>query len=83
MIFLFSVTINHRTRKTYKLEVLHNNNLKVSLTKSTFAVASIDFLRDNISVDDNKPTTKNVEDPPPNDDKSLRRFLGMFKLIES
>lgn len=66
---------------TNVMSLLHNNNLKISLTKSVFLVDQIDFLGCSINGDGIKPTNSKINElkdfPYPDDSKSLRRFLGM------
>lgn len=61
--------------------VLHENNLKLSLNKCLFLRDNIDFLGCNVSAAGMKPTVSKVEEivkfPQPSDSKFLRRFLGM------
>ena len=63
------------------LKQLNAYDLKVSISKCAFCVTELNFLGFNISCDGLKPSSKKLKEleefPPPNDSKSLRRFLGM------
>ena len=63
-------------------ELLHRNNLKISISKCKFCVNSVDFLGYNVSSDGLlTPSPKLAElreIPSLTDSKSLRRFLGMI-----
>lgn len=62
-------------------EILHNNDMKVSLDKCEFLKTEIDFLGFSLSYDGVKPTKEKCEVlsnfPQPTNSKELRRFLGM------
>ncbi len=57
------------------------NRIKLNLSKCTFGLKEVNFLRQIISEDGNKPDPKNFEAvmnlKPPATVKEVRRFLGM------
>ena len=72
----------HLKDLTDVLQILSENDLKVSINKCLFNVEQLDFLGHNVSFKGLKPTERKINEindfPAPNDSKSLRRFLGMI-----
>ena len=68
------------------LKILDTNNLKISLDKCVFNVASIDFLGYNLNADGIKPPESKISQlsnfPYPNNSHALRRFLGMVNYYQ-
>ena len=72
---------DHKSHLREVFEILHNNDLKISLDKCEFMKTEIDFLGFSVSKEGLKPTKeKNIvitEFPEPTNSQQLRRFLGM------
>ena len=72
---------HHKDLETV-LDILSKNDLKLSIDKCLFFQDNLDYLGFNISADGITPTAAKINEignfPPPNDSKSLRRFLGMI-----
>jgi len=82
-ILVFSETeVQHYKDLDKVMQILADNDLKISLSKCEFATNIIDFLGYSVSNSGIKPTTeklKQISDfPQPTDSKALRRFLGMI-----
>ena len=64
------------------LQLLQDNDLRISINKCKFFSSNIDFLGFNISENGMKPTEKKLSEikefPPPVDSKSLRSFIGVL-----
>ena len=72
---------HHKDLETV-LDILSNNDLKLSIDKCLFFKGNLYYLGFNISANGITPTKAKIDEigniPPPNDSKSLRRFLGMI-----
>ena len=72
----------HQKELETVLDILSKNDLKLTIDKCLFFKDNLDYVGFNISADGITPTAAKINEignfPPPNDSKSLRRFLGMI-----